>query len=133
MQKAKQISVVLENKLDNLAYLHQCLKSKDISVMGVSVVEYTMHTVVRMIVDKPAAVVEVLGGQGFLSYDQTDVLLVDMPMGINGLAELAGKLDPGKVSVEFTYSCKSPDGQKSYMVVGASDIEAVMRVLEEKE
>ena len=128
MKKVKQISVSLENKPGNLAHFYQRLADRNINITAISVVEYTLHSVVRMVVDNPLTALEMLG-ECCLAYDETDVLLVDLPNSRSALAELARKPTLENIDVNFTYISASPDGEKRYIVIGTPNIEVAMKAL----
>ena len=128
MKKVKQISVRLENKPGNLAHFCQRLEGNNINIIAFSVVEHTLQYVVRLVVEDSPAVLKTLD-EWHLEYNETDVILFDLPHGNRALAELARKPTRKEISVNFTYMSKSLDGEKSYIVIGTPDVEATMRAL----
>ena len=73
-----------------MALFYQRLADRNINITAISVVEYTLHSVVRMVVDNPLASLKILD-ECCLACDETDVLLVNLPNGRSALAELARK------------------------------------------
>jgi len=128
MKKVKQISVRLENKPGNLAHFCQRLEGSNINIIAFSVAEYTLQYVVRLFVEDRLPVLKILD-EWHLKYNETDVLLFDLPDGNRALAELARRPTRNEISVNFTYMSKSLDGEKSYIVIGTPNIEATMRAL----
>jgi hypothetical protein len=132
MKKAKQISVSLENKPGRLGRLCKCLAQKKINIMAISVAETSEQGVVRMVVDKPAVALKAIAECGPMTCTETDVLLIDLPNKVGALAKMTDKLAAKKVNVNFVYGSTSLAGGKDYIVVGASNIEAVARALRNK-
>lgn len=132
MKKAKQISVSLENKPGRLAHFCGCLAERNINIIAISVAETTEQGVVRMVVDKPANALKMLNEYCPLTYSQTDVLLVELPNEVGALAKLADKLTARRININFVYGSTGLGAKKSYIVVGASNINAAAKALQSK-
>jgi hypothetical protein len=132
MRKARQISVSLQNKPGSLAHFCGCLAERNINIIAISVAETTEQGVVRMIVDKPASALKMINEYFPLTYSETDVLLMDLPNEVGALAQLANKLSARKVNANFVYGSTGPGVKKSYIVVGAKNIDAAVRALRSK-
>jgi len=129
MKKAKQISVCLENKPGRLAGLCKCLAEKKINIIAISVAETSEQGVVRMVVDKPAAALKVITECGSMTCAQTDVLLIDLPNRVGELGKMVDKLATKRINVDFVYGSTGLAGGKSYIVVGARNIESVAKAI----
>lgn len=130
-KKVKQTSISLENKPGNLARFCQSLTAVNVNIIVISVLVYALHNDVRMIVDNPSAALRTID-EWCLAYDETDVLLVDLPESNSVIAELVNKPAMNNINVDFTYISVSPDGEKSYIVIGTPNFEATMRVLSQE-
>lgn len=129
MRKAKQISVSLENKPGRLARFCQYLAKRKINIIAISVAETTEQGVIRMVVDRPSAALKAIAEYGPLTCAETDVLLVDLPNEVGALAKVADKLAARKINVSFVYGSTGDGGGKTYIVVGAPNIEGAERTL----
>jgi len=132
MKKAKQISVSLANKPGRLAHFCGCLAERNINIIAISVAEATEQGLVRMVVDKPANALKMLNEYCPLTYSQTDVLLVELPNEVGALAKLADKLTARRININFVYGSTGLGAKKSYIVVGASNINAAAKALQSK-
>lgn len=132
MRKAKQISVSLENKPGCLARFCQCLAKRKVNIIAISVAETTEQGVVRIVVDKPAAALKTIAECGPMTCAETDVLLIELPDRVGALAKMMDKLASKRFNVDFVYGSTSLAGGKTYIVVGAPNIEAVARALRNK-
>lgn len=132
MKKVKQISVSLENKPGALAHLCRCLADRNINIIAISVAETTEQGVVRMVVDKPAQALKMLNEFCPLTYTQMDVLLVDLPNRVGELAKLSDRLAAKKVNVSFVYGSTNPSTEKSYIIIGASNLNAAAKAISGK-
>jgi len=132
MKKAKQISVSLENKPGRLAHFCGCLAERNINIIAISVAEATEQGVVRMVVDKPANALKILNEYCPLTYTETDVLLVELPNEVGALAKLVDKLAAKRINVNFVYGSMGLGAKKSCIVIGAINIDAAVRALQNK-
>jgi len=132
MRKAKQISVSLENKPGRLARFCQYLAKRKINIIAISVAETTEQGVVRMVVDKPSAALKAIAECGPLTCAETDVLLVDLPNKVGSLAKMTDRLASKRINVDFVYGGTGLTGDKTYIVVGAPNVESVARALRNK-
>jgi hypothetical protein len=119
----------LENKTGRLARFCQCLAKSKVNIIAISVAETTEQGVVRIVVDKPAAALKAIAECGPMTCAETDVLLLDLPDRVGALAKMANKLAAKRINVDFVYGSTGLAGGKSYIVVGAPNIEAVARAL----
>ena len=129
MRKAKQISVSLENRAGRLARFCQYLAQKNINIIAISVAETSEQGVVRIVVDKQAAALKAIAECGPMTCAQTDVLLIDLPNRIGSLGKMVDKLAAKRINVDFVYGSAGLAGRKSYIVVGAPNIESVARAI----
>ncbi|MHC4087077.1 MAG: ACT domain-containing protein [Planctomycetota bacterium] len=129
MRKAKQISVSLENRPGRLSRFCQYLAQKKINIIAISVAETSEQGVVRIVVDKPAAALKAIAEYGPITRAQTDVLLIDLPNRVGALGKMVDKLAAKRINVDFVYGSTGLAGGKSYIVVGAPNIESVARAI----
>lgn len=80
-------------------------------------------------VDKPAAALKAISEYGPLTCAETDVLLIDLPNRIGSLGKMVDKLAEKRINVDFVYGSAGLAGRKSYIVVGAPNIESVARAI----
>lgn len=128
MRVDKQLAVFLENKPGNLARMCEALAQKEINLLALSVSDTVDHAVVRIVVDKPAEALHVLGSAGMLVVE-SDVLVVEVPNRAGALAEVARRLADSDVNIEYAY-CTAAEGQPSgTLVLRTRDPERATEVL----
>ncbi|MBN1555072.1 MAG: acetolactate synthase [Phycisphaerae bacterium] len=98
---AVQFSVFMPNRVGQLLELLDALTPKDISLVGVSVVDSTDWAVVRMIFLQPDHAREILKATGH-SFTESEVLLVEL-ISDETLREVCGYLLRGEINVHFAY------------------------------
>jgi hypothetical protein len=128
MERARQISVSLENKPGRLAHLCRCLADRKVNIIALSVVETSEQGVVRLVVDKPDEAVKMLKGCP-MTFTQSDVLLLELPNRVGILAELAEKLSAKKVNVSFVYGSTGKGRGNTFVVLGAANLRAAEKAL----
>lgn len=98
---AVQFSVFMPNRVGQFRELLDVFASKDIRVVGVSVVDSTDWAVVRLIVTDPNHAREVLR-ENHHSYTESDVVIVEMASG-DTLREVCEHLLRAEINVHFAY------------------------------
>ena len=99
----KQVSVFLENKSGRLAEVCQTLGEHEINIRALCIADTSDFGILRLIVDKPDAAVEVLQGTGF-SVGSTGVLALRVPDVPGGLGGVLADLQTRDVNVEYMYA-----------------------------
>ena len=99
----KQVSVFLENKSGRLAEVCQTLGEHEINIRALCIADTSDFGILRLIVDKPDAAVEVLQDKGF-SVGSTCVLALRVPDVPGGLGGVLADLQTRDVNVEYMYA-----------------------------
>jgi hypothetical protein len=99
----KQVSVFLENKSGRLAEVCQTLGEQAINIRALCIADTSDFGILRLIVDKPDAAVEVLQDKGF-SVGSTGVLALRVPDVPGGLGGVLADLQTRDVNVEYMYA-----------------------------
>jgi len=99
----KQVSVFLENKSGRLAEVCQVLGRSEINIRALCIADTSDFGILRLIVDQPDKVVEVLQSNGF-SVGSTGVLALRIPDRPGGLGGVLGALEQEGVNVEYMYA-----------------------------
>jgi len=99
----KQVSVFLENKSGRLAEVCQTLGEHEINIRALCIADTSDFGILRLIVDKPDAAVEVLQDKGF-SVGSTGVLALRVPDVPGGLGGVLADLQTRDVNVEYMYA-----------------------------
>ena len=130
MRIDKQLSIFLENKPGTLAKICEALAEKGINLLALTVSDTVDHAVVRIVVDKPAEALHLLGASGILVVEN-DVVVVDVPNRPGSLAVIAKRLADSNVNIEYAY-CTAPESQSAgLLVLRARDPNRALRVLRE--
>jgi len=120
MERTKQITVSLGREPGRLARLCLCLADRAINLLAISVAETSEQSLVRLVVDKPDEAAKMLD-ECPLTYTLADVLLLELPTGMEAMAEAAQKLTTNSVDVSYIYGSAARHGGTSFIVLGLTN------------
>ncbi len=124
----KQISVFLENKSGRLAEVTKTLSANRIDIRALYIADTTEYGILRMIVDKPDAALELLKRSGF-TVSTTHVIAIsieDTPGTLDNALEI---LSSSSISVEYLYAFVGRASSDAIVVIRVEDPETAIRVL----
>lgn len=126
--RIKQISVFLENRKGRLFEVCSMLGEAQINIRALTIAETESFGVLRMVVDKPAAAVE-LFRKNNITANQTDVVAVEVPDTPGGLAQVLGILTEHNLNVEYMYGFVEKFSENALLVFRFDDPERAVEVL----
>ena len=126
---AKQLTVFIENRSGRLSEVLGVLRENNINILSLSLADTTEFGLLRLIVDNAAFGKEKLTENGFSSL-LSDVSIIQIPHKAGSLQELLKVIDKNGVNIEYMYGL-SIESDQAYVVLKASDIQKVDRILEE--
>lgn len=125
-----ELSCYLDNKPGNLAKLTELLAQAKVNIKGIQAYEGSMQSLVMLVVDKTDVAEKVLREMGISMISQTDILEVDVPNRVGGLAEVARIFGKHGVNIKTLYSCDNlSEDSAAYFRV--DDVELSQKVLSE--
>lgn len=98
----RQLSVFVENRCGQLLRLTQVMEQRDIRILSLSVLDSVECAVVRLLTDDPDEAILALRREGF-ALSTTEVVVVKIPEGRNGLLRVWTALLRGEVNVAYAY------------------------------
>ncbi|NLX14188.1 MAG: acetolactate synthase [Phycisphaerales bacterium] len=98
----RQISVFLDNRVGQLLKLTKVVESKEVKILGISVIDSVDCSVVRLLFDDLDEAIEVLKNEGF-AVSVAEVLIVSLPHGKRGLLSIFATLLSSEINVAYTY------------------------------
>lgn len=126
---AKQLTVFIENRAGRLSEVLGVLQENNVNILSLSLADTTEFGLLRLIVDNAAYGKEKLSEKGFSSL-LSDVSIIQIPHKVGSLGDLLKAIDENGINIEYMYGL-SIDSDKAYVVLKASDIEKVDKILEE--
>jgi hypothetical protein len=126
---AKQLTVFIENRTGRLSEVLGVLKENNISILSLSLADTTEFGLLRLIVDNASLGKEKLTENAFSSL-LSDVSIIQIPHKVGSLQELLKVIDENGINIEYMYGL-SIESEEAYVVLKASDIEKIDKILEE--
>jgi hypothetical protein len=123
-----QFSVLLINKVGALFKLTRTLTDRSISICGLSVVDTSDASLVRLIVDDPDACREVLGSSKH-AFTEAQLVVVELPLGMHGLDKVWQPLAQAEVNLKYTYSLLIRPKNKALLALHCDDPEYARNAL----
>ncbi|NLZ37918.1 MAG: ACT domain-containing protein [Clostridiales bacterium] len=123
----KQISIFVENRAGRLAEIAKLLAENDINLRSLSVADTSRFGVLRIIVDDPDSVEQILRKKG-LAVSLTSVLSVKMDDRPGGLAEVLKVLADNNINVEYMYAFQASNNE-AYVIMRVDNDLAAQDVL----
>ena len=127
---AKQLTIFVENRTGRLSEVLDVLKNNNVNILSLSLADTTEFGLLRLIVDNAAYGKEKLSENGFSSL-LSDVSIIQIPHKVGSLGELLKTIDENGINIEYMYGL-SIESDKAYVVLKASDIDKVDKILTEK-
>ena len=126
---AKQLTVFIENRSGRLSEVLHVLKENNVNILSLSLADTTEFGLLRLIVDNAEMGKEKLTENGFSSL-LSDVSIITIPHRVGALQELLSVIDAKGVNIEYLYGL-SMEADKAYVVLKASDADAIDKILDE--
>lgn len=126
--KITQISVFLENRKGRLFEICSLLGQAGVNIRALTIAETESFGVLRMVVDKPAAAID-LFRKNNVTANQTEVVAVEVPDTPGGLAQVLGTLRDNNVNVEYMYGFVEKHSEKALLVFRFDNPEQTQVVL----
>lgn len=115
----KQFSVFTENRVGRLSDLTSLLKTNDVHIVALTVLDFTDTTILRLVVDDNDKARELMVNNDF-PYSECDVLAVEIADEADLQNVLAALLE-AEINIHYVYSfIKRPEG-KSALVLNIED------------
>jgi len=124
----EQLSVFVENKPGKLVEALEALSEAKVDLRALSLADTSDFGILRIIVDKPAEALEVLGDAGFLvkSNEVLAVVIDDRP---GGLAAVLRVLSEAGIDIEYTYAFIAHSHDKAYVILRVDNNDAAANIL----
>ncbi len=126
----RQLSVFLDNRVGQLLKLTKVVETKDVKILGMSVVDSVDCSIVRLLFDDADDAIEVLKSEGF-AVSITEVVVVSLPHGKRGLLSIFATLLSSEINVAYIYPLISADIGPT-IALSVDNLEAAAETLRKK-
>jgi len=124
----KQLSVFVENRTGKLVDVIETLGGAGIDIRALSIADTADFGILRIIVNKPEEVADLLRGKGYVAR-LTDVLAISLPDSPGSLAKVLRALSDAHVNLEYTYAFVSYIKGRAYVVLRVENNERAEETL----
>lgn len=124
----RQLTVFVENKVGYLSEITELFAKNDIDMKALSIADTKDFGILRLIVDKPEAALNVLKEHDFLG-TITEVIGVEINNKAGALSKALAALSEKGVNVEYLYAFLSGTKDSAFVVIKASDNIAAEKIL----
>jgi len=132
MEIVKQLSVFLANKPGTLADVCNELAKAGINIFALTISDTADHSVVRMVVSKPAKALAIFEERGVLTVE-SKVLAIENSNKPGALAKIAARLAKAKINIEYAYLATSPGAKRGLLVLRVDDTKGALKALKKKD
>ena len=123
----KQLSVFIENRQGRLGEVLDVLKNNDVNILSISVADTTEYGILRLIVNNPDAVKDILLKEGFSAL-VSDVVIIKISHKTGSLQKFLKYISDADISIEYMYGL-SIDGASASIVLKTSNTAKANEVL----
>ncbi len=130
--KVEQIAIFLENKSGRLSEITGVLADNNINIRSLSLADTADFGILRLIVDKVSDAERVLKEGGF-TVGKTDVIAVEVPDRVGGLASVLKVIEKANLNVEYMYAFVNKSGENAVMIFRFEEIDEALETLKRAE
>jgi len=127
--RVEQIAVFLENKSGRLADITSVLAENNINIRALSVADTADFGILRLIVDKVDLAKKILKENGF-TVGKTNVIAVEVPDRVGGLAGVLKTIDAAGLNVEYMYAFVNKSGENAVLIFRFDEIDKAIEALQ---
>jgi hypothetical protein len=130
MAKAKEFTVTIEDKPGALVKCFLALSERGVNILAFQSYVEERESLVRILVDNPAAAMSVLGGLHMI-FEETDVAVIRAEHRPGELGRVAASLGKNGINIDYSYCGFEPGQTKAIMVFGVDNLNKASAVLDE--
>lgn len=128
--KVEQIAIFLENKSGRLSEITGVLADNNINIRSLSLADTADFGILRLIVDKVEEAERVLKEGGF-TVGKTNVIAVEVPDRVGGLASVLKILEKARLNVEYMYAFVNKSGENAVMIFRFEETDEAIKILQD--
>jgi hypothetical protein len=130
MPRAKEFTVAIADKPGALGKCFLALAERGVNVLAFESYVEDRESLVRFVVDNPAAALAVLR-DAHLVFEETDVVLVRVAHRPGALASAAARLGEGQVNIDYSYCGVEPGSNSAFLIFGVDNLTRAVTLLDQ--
>ena len=128
MEKAKQLSVTMENVPGQLERICRILAQTEVNIRGLSVADATDLSTIRLLLSDPPAAGEALKQAG-LACSTQDVLVLELDDKPGALETVTARLGAARVNIHYIYGSGDSSKNQGILVLKVDDVDLARQTL----
>lgn len=129
MHIATQFSIFMVNKPGVLARVLNEIAQAKINIVAITMMDSVEHGVMRVVFGAPEKAKTVLANLN-LSYNETQVLCINLANKSGELAAVAEKLAKSHMNITYAYCTAGAQGGRTTGILKVADVKRAMKILE---
>ena len=125
-----QLSVFVENKQGSMSGVAEALAEANIDIRALTIADTTDFGILRLIVRDPEAAKAVLQAKDYV-VTVNQVIGVEVPDKVGGLAKLLRILDDALINIEYMYDFLAIKEEKAYIIIRVENNAKTVELLKE--
>jgi len=126
--KAKELLIKTDNRAGALADLSGIIGSSGVNIRAISAWSAGSEAFFRLITSDNLKTKDVLRDNGY-SYEENDVVIVELPDNVGELSSLAAKLKSKGIDLTHIYGTTSKPGYEAIVVFSSNDNDKVISII----
>jgi len=126
--KARELLVKTENRVGALANLSGIIGSSGVNIRAISAWSVGNDAFFRLITSDNLKTKNTLKDNGY-SYEENDVIIVELPDNVGELGSLAAKLKSNDINLTHIYGTTSKPGYEAIIVFSSNDNDKVISIV----
>ncbi len=124
-----QLSVFVENKQGSMSSIAEALAEANIDIRALTIADTTDFGILRLIVRDPESAKKMLQEKDFV-VTVNQVIGVEVPDRVGGLAKVLRILDDGLINIEYMYDFLAIKEEKAYIIIRVENNAKTVELLE---
>jgi hypothetical protein len=129
MPATKELNIRMEDRPGTLGKICQALADRKVNILAFQSIPAEGNSLVRLVVDNPAAAKQVLDNQG-LSYIETDVAQIKLQHRPGELARAASRLGEAEININYAYCGVDPSTNAPLLIFGVTEAGQAAMILD---
>jgi hypothetical protein len=128
VQRKKQLSVYLENRVGALAELCNIIEQQSINIIGICAVDTIEEAVLRIVPEDELTACSFLKEKGF-GVIETEILVIEIPNVPGATGRVASRLSRAGVNIDYIYASAHPEEAKAIIILKTRQINEAESIL----
>lgn len=122
VEKKRQLSVYLENRVGALAEICKIIADRSINLIAICAIDTVEEAVLRIVPEDSSGTRAALQESNFRVIE-TDVLVIELPNSPGSTGRVATDLSEAGINIDYIYASAHPEGDRAVLVLRTHQID----------